>query len=376
MPRKNEIRKVVYIFLIYKILIISIAYAAYLIPEEFTNRKHSDTTLLDPFAQLDARAYLDIAKNGYNAEFNGTTNYGWYPLYPLLIRMFSFIGFELAAFLLANIFSFIAVYLLYVIVKDEFDKHTANKSIFYLLFFPTAFFLTMMYTESLFLSLTLAMFLLARREKWHYVGLLGFMASLTRAQGIILLLPMAYIYAKKRRFKISNIDKNILFLLLIVAGLLTLYGYYYITTGDPFIHHKTSYLKYQRGFSMPWESFLNTFNEISRSTSYSEIFVDGLNMFIFATVLGLGYVSLKYLKKEYSIYIFASIVFPLFSGSLASMTRFVLLVFPVFMTLAIMSKNKSNRRIINMVYVVSIALLVMSTIYYANEEISPEIFSF
>ena len=69
--KSDQLRKIIYIFLVYKILIISIAYASYiLIPENFTRRKNSDTPLLDPFAQLDARAYLDIAKNGYNAGFD------------------------------------------------------------------------------------------------------------------------------------------------------------------------------------------------------------------------------------------------------------------------------------------------------------------
>ena len=121
---KRDLKKIITVFVIYKILIISIAYGSYaFIPEDLTRRKHSDFTLLDPFAQLDARAYLDIAKNGYNAEFNATNNYGWYPLYPLLIRVFSFIGFELAAFLLSNIFSFIAVLLLYILVqKFQFQQ--------------------------------------------------------------------------------------------------------------------------------------------------------------------------------------------------------------------------------------------------------------
>ena len=110
---KKDALKIIAVFIVYKIIVISIAYMSYaIIPEELTRRKHSDTPLLDPFAQLDARAYLDIAKNGYNAEFNGTSNYGWYPLYPMLIMVFSFIGYELAAVLIANIFSFAAVLLI------------------------------------------------------------------------------------------------------------------------------------------------------------------------------------------------------------------------------------------------------------------------
>lgn len=375
MMRKNELKKIIYIFLIYKILIISVAYTSYLIPEEFTRRKHSDLPILDPFAQLDARAYLDIAKNGYNAEFNGTSNYGWYPLYPLLIRLFSLIGYELSAFLISNIFSFIAVYLLYILVKEELGEKNAHRSLFYLLFFPSAFFLTVMYTESLFLTLTLAMFILAKREEWFYVGILGFLVSLARVQGILLLFPMAYMYARKKKFKIKNIDKNAIFLLLIIAGSATIFSYYYLATGDPLVHFKT-YGRYAREISPPWESIINTLTEISKSTSYAEIFLDSLNIFIIISMFALVYISLKHMKREYSIYFFASLLLPFFSSSLASMTRFVLVAFPVFMALAIMSNNKRNRKIINIIYIFSIAILVASTAYYANEEISPAILDY
>src|SRR3989338_3306300 len=128
--KKKDLKKIITIFVIYKVLIISVAYLSYvIIPEDITRRRHSDLSFLDPFAQLDARAYLDIAKNGYNEEFNGTSNYGWYPLYPLLIRIFSFIGFELSAFLISNIFSFISVLLLYILVKEEFNGAIGKRSV-------------------------------------------------------------------------------------------------------------------------------------------------------------------------------------------------------------------------------------------------------
>ncbi len=362
--KKKELKRLVYIFLLYKIIIISIAYTSYaIIPEEASRRKHSDP-LLDPFAQLDARAYLDIAKNGYNAEFNDTSNYGWYPLYPLLVRLFSFVGYELSAFLIANIFSFFSVVLLYLLVKYEFNEKIGEKSLFYLLFFPSAFFLTAMYSESLFLALVLAMFILANKSKWHYVGLLGFMAALARPQGIIMLIPMAYMYMKnEKKLKLSAI-----FLVLIPIGLLTLMTYHYSVTGDPFIQFYT-HGKYQRNVTLPFVAFSNTIREIFSEQRIFDIAVSIFNVSIALFLTFLAYLSYRELKLEYTLYFTLSLLIPFFSASLASISRFGLVMFPAFMVIALKSEDKKYSKWIMLIYAVFIALLVLGLIRYANEDI-------
>ncbi len=365
--KSDQLRKIIYIFLVYKILIISIAYASYiLIPENFTRRKNSDTPLLDPFAQLDARAYLDIAKNGYNADFgSGATNYGWFPLYPFMIKAFSFIGYELAALLIANIFSFVAVYLLYILVSEEIDKKVAYRTILYTLFFPTAFFLSVMYTESLFLSLSLATFIFAKRNKWHYSGVCGFLASMTRTQGFLLMLPIAYMYLRSKNFKFQNIDRKIIFVIIIPLGLFAVFFYHYLITGDPFIQF-ANHLKYERALTFPWKSIEITVKEILTETP-TKIFYNSLNLFITALMVSLAYLSRKQLKKEYFIYFSASILLPLLSATIASITRFSLVIFPAFMIIAIQSKK--HKTLINVIYAFSTLLMLLSTAWYANEEI-------
>jgi len=361
--KKNDVKKIIGIFIIYKILIISVAYSAWLIPEDLTIRKHSDVALLDPFAQLDARAYLDIAKNGYNIEFNGTSNYGWYPLYPLLILIFSFLSFELAAFLISNIFSFISVLLLYILVRDEFGEKIGKKSIFYLLFFPTSFFLTTMYTESLFLTLVLGMFILAKEEKWHYVGILGFLASLTRPQGILMFIPMVYMYIRK-----SKLRPGAAWLLLIPAGILAFMAYQYLITGDALIQFYT-HGKYVRELSLPSTAFFVTIRDIFLEQRILDVAVNVFNLAITLFLISLAYMSYKHLKPEYTIYFILSLLMPLFSSSLASISRFGLMMFPVFMIIAIKSENKKNKILIILLYAFFIIALVLGTIRYVNEDI-------
>ncbi len=363
-----ELKKILAIFIAIKVFILIIGLAAHmLIPVEYTQRqKITDNVFLNPWAQYDGRAYLDIAKNGYSSEFlNGASNYGWYPLYPLLIRIFSFIGYDLAAFLISNVASFFAVVFLYLLVKDEFNTTVARKTILYILLFPTAYFMTMMYTESLFLLFSVGCFYFARKEKWLAVGIFGFLASLTRMQGVILFVPMIYMYFDKRGFNIKNTDRKILCIFLIPLGLITFLAYDYAITGDPLIQFYTQ-AKFGRHLSMPWEGFASSFDAILTSNNGFVIFYNIYNISLAMIFLLLVIFSFKSIRKEYSIYVVLSLILPLFSNTLQAISRFNLMLFPAFILMAKFSDNKKYDAILKILFVMSAILMILFTIRHVN----------
>ena len=65
------------------------------------------------------------------------------------------------------------------------------RAAFYLLIFPTGFFLIQVYTEGLFVGLAFGCLAMLRRGKWLPAALLGAAATLTRAVGVALIIPMA-----------------------------------------------------------------------------------------------------------------------------------------------------------------------------------------
>ena len=60
--------------------------------------------------------------------------------------------------------------------------------------FPMSFFFSAVYSESLFLALSIGAVYAARRERWMWAGLLGMLAATTRSAGVLLLVPLAMIY--------------------------------------------------------------------------------------------------------------------------------------------------------------------------------------
>jgi hypothetical protein len=61
-------------------------------------------------------------------------------------------------------------------------------------FAPMAFFLSAVYSESLFLALSVGVFWAARQGRWAIAGALGALGAATRSAGVVLLVPVLILY--------------------------------------------------------------------------------------------------------------------------------------------------------------------------------------
>ncbi|MBI4162588.1 MAG: hypothetical protein HY513_02805 [Candidatus Aenigmarchaeota archaeon] len=375
----SDFKKSICIFSASKILILVVGIlATLLIPIELTHRQTAiDNWFLNSWAQYDARAYLDIAENGYNSQFPGGGNYAWYPLYPLMIKIFAsavaFIGvsfsfsYGLSAFLISNIFSFVAVYYLYKLTNQEFgNSKIAKRSVIYFSLFPTVYFLTAMYAESLLIALSIASFYYAKNERWFLASLTGFFAGMTRIQGAFLFFPISYMYFRSKEYKIKNIKANGCFLMLPLTGSAVVMLYHYIITGNAFIQFSTQ-AAYGRVLSLPWDSFMSAVLKIANATSLQDIFYHVFNIFMALGFLALAAWSFKEMKKEYGIYFLISMIVPLSSTALLSISRHNLAMFPAFMLMAKLSEKRKYRLIFAPLYVIFFVLLIFFTARHVNE---------
>src|SRR5205823_4262889 len=67
----------------------------------------------------------------------------------------------------------------------------------YLAFYPYALFFFVGYAESLFLLLCLAVFLFLQHSRYWSAGLCGFLAALTRAPGVLLVIPFLVVLLQR-----------------------------------------------------------------------------------------------------------------------------------------------------------------------------------
>jgi hypothetical protein len=158
--------------------------------------------LLGPWQRFDTMHYLSIARQGYANVADSV----FPPLFPLAMRLAASLPglflppgqtYLLGGIIVSNLAFIGSLALLYRLTAAEIDPAAAGRTVIYLAFFPTGFFLLAAYTESLFLFFSLAALWAARHGRAWPAGLWGFLASLTRLTGWILLVPLAYEYGRR-----------------------------------------------------------------------------------------------------------------------------------------------------------------------------------
>jgi len=167
--------------------------------------------LLNEHVSWDSEFYLAIAVGGYedpNIHRIDTTagkpgvplSYAFFPFYPLVMRVvaipLAWAGFNpIAAAALAGVLvsltgTLAAMLALYEMARSELGEEGGIRAAFYLLIFPSGFFLAQVYTEGLFVGLAFSSLALLRSGRRGWAILLAVFATLTRAVGVALVVPL------------------------------------------------------------------------------------------------------------------------------------------------------------------------------------------
>lgn len=175
--------------------------------------------LVSPLLRWDAVGYLNIAHHGYT-QVRETVLFPGYPL--AIAALGTVIRSYLIAGLLISLLGFgIGTWLLHKLAVRELGRPAADGAVLLMAFAPVSFFFTALYTESLFLALSVGAVYAARRERWWQAGLLAAAASVTRVTGILLLVPIALWQLSRYR----RLNHQMAWLLLPPAALLGFLAY-------------------------------------------------------------------------------------------------------------------------------------------------------
>lgn len=154
---------------------------------------------LGVWQRWDACWYAHIATSGY---LPGESSTAFFPLYPLLARLAGGLvgGGPTLGGLLVSSLAFIAAGVgIYRLVGTDFGRGTARRALVYLAIFPVSFFFFAPFTEALFFASAVWSLGAARRGQWALAATAGLLAGLTRAQGSLLFLPVAWEVARQWR---------------------------------------------------------------------------------------------------------------------------------------------------------------------------------
>lgn len=149
--------------------------------------------LISPLSAWDSSNYLLVAQYGYAPLY---WLRAFFPLYPSVIRAASWSPRSaLIAGILVSLVAFLAgLYLLHRLVTLERGAELAGVAVLFVAFSPMALFFSSVYSESLFLALSVGAFYAARRGWWARAGIAAALAAATRSTGIVLVLPLLVLY--------------------------------------------------------------------------------------------------------------------------------------------------------------------------------------
>jgi len=310
-------------------------------------------------ARWDSFWYLDIAQNGYSLEYNpwGLYNIVFFPLYPFLIKIFSFLtagNFILAGWILSNVFLLLALFYFFKLVREFHREINPYLPIAFLLIFPTAFFLNAIYTESLFLFLSLAAFYYGLKKKFLYAGIFGLFASLTRVTGILLFIPLIWEYLKNNDFKLKSVvSLKILPIFLVPLGTFAFFLYHYFKFGNFFL-----FFEVQKNWGRAFTLQKGHFDFFSNPAIVNFI----LDVFFIVFVSIILYFVFKKLRASYGLYMLATIAVALSTGTFMSIGRYILVLFPIYILLA----STKNQYLQQTWIFISTLLLAIYTILFVN----------
>jgi hypothetical protein len=324
--------------------------------------------LVRPWTHRDAVWFAAIAGHGYVKNDSPA----FFPLYPLLVRAGSLVldhRVYVAGMVVSLVAYGLAMVVLYKLTTALADTRAAALAVTLISVAPLAFVFSAVYSESLFLLCTVASLWFAQSRRWALAGLAGLAATLTRSSGLLLFLPLLVLYGEQRGWTWRSIkpewprDLRIAWTLLVPAGLLAYMAYLWARFGDPRLFSEAERRHWKRVLDWPWvdvwrglRASVYTVESLAvhhtglvgglRPGGYAEVKLVLMVFPVLALAFAVTAIALGWrrLPAAYTLFAALSVAFPLFFPSglypLWSYPRFVLVVFPLFITLAMVLKGR------------------------------------
>jgi hypothetical protein len=243
-----------------------------------------------------------------------------------------------SAFIVSGVASVFVAPLLYRLVRHDESPDVALRSAWFLLIFPTAYFLHIGYTEALFMSLVIGSFLAARTDRWWLAGLLGGLAALTRINGLVLLLALPveaatqwYMQAPgERRFRWRWLAIG-----LVVVGFAIYLGLNYALYGTPFQFLHVQQEHWFKSLASPVDAIKSAFGWFESDVS-DEVLMYGVLELLFVAIGFVGtIVAAIRFRPSWFAWMAGNLVLFVSTSFLLSTPRYVLTLFPLFVALAL-----------------------------------------
>lgn len=344
--------------------------------------------LTDPFMNTqvswDSEFYLSIALQGYDDPKVRTApplpeakppfdklsiNYAFFPVYPLLIRALAIplnflaasgispVGIAtLAGMIISALGTLAGLLALADLTQSGQAKERANlRAATYLLIFPSSFFLAQVYTEGLFVGLSFGCLALSERKRWGEATGLATIAVLTRAVGVLLVVPLGWAWMKRvwqEGFTLQAVGQGLLLGIPVLVHLTWRASFW----GEAFGIVQRQFfgcqlLNFQKALPLWGQGVLALFGDNPAATVHYAIEL---------AAVGLGFTACLMTLRRYpaiSIYGMAIMLTSTTCGTAWSISRYILTVPSVFLVLNQLGRSELFDRLWSMISLLLLALL-------------------
>ena len=286
------------------------------------------------FSRWDTRWLYYVATEGYTYHADKQSDLVFPPLLPALMRFGALLQGQTdkvtlltAGVVASNLALLGALIGLSYVVRRLWGSPLAGRSVVILALFPTSFFLSVAYSDALFLAFAIGAFAFALDGRWWAVGIVGALAALSRTYGVLLLAPMAYEYLTQRRFRLSW---DAAWLALLPIAFLIWLSVIVRVSGDFFVlpHMEQTWT---RQVMPPWQTLGVFFSTDVVQSNFKHAPLD-LAFTLLAILFAVG--SWRLGRPSLAIYATLMLLPMVMTGLLVSNPRYTVLLFPGFIVLA------------------------------------------
>lgn len=314
--------------------------------------------LLDPWHRWDAPHYTDIAVFGYRAVDPGnlTPPPGYsqvfpgdldlyivfFPLFPwLTAAVNAVIGAPVAAaFLVSTVASLFVAPLLYRLVRADLGAAVARWSAGLLLVFPTAYFLHIGYTESLFLALAFGTLWLARSGRWWGAAVLGGLAALTRINGLVLVPALAVeAWLQWRAHRRLEAGPAVA-LTGVGIGFAVYLGVNLAVYGDPFAFSEIQRSHWFKDLSWPWEGIGGMIGRTGDADADVAFMLGWMELLFTGIGLAATVATALWLRPTWAVWMAGNWLLMVSTGFVMSVPRYSLVLFGIVVWGALVAERR------------------------------------
>jgi hypothetical protein len=261
-----------------------------------------------------------------------------------------------------------AMVTLYYLARLDLPRRQAERAVLLIAIFPFSFFFGLVYTEALFLFLTVACMLAFRTRRWLVGGIAGGLATATRVNGVLMLPALAWIAwrtAADRRDRLRAAGG----LLLAAAGVGAYSWYVYRLSGNPF-EWAASITRW--GYHPGGAPWLAPVRLLARLATHPYAYLAADRMALYDTLYGLSGIAFlaatpfvwRRFGAAYGLFVLLNLWLPLSSGTFEGVGRYCAVLFPCFIWLATLrSRFLATALVVGFALVYALSLALFTTIH-------------